>query len=476
MNFTDFAFWWALGLLGLVSWTVIGLARLLGLWREAYDKAALLVVSLALFFNASPISFVILVCELAFNFAMVRVIARADSHFARLGTVAAIIVNLSVLAYFKYLDFFTAAVGGALPLATLAQYSTISRATIPPGISFYTFQKVGFAVDTLRQRPEPPPRAIDYLNFGSFFPLLVAGPIERKRDLLPQMQAFRFRFTAADVERGLRLMTLGLFLKLVLADNLTTFIPLGETHNAVTIWASMLVFGLRIYFDFSGYSLIALGMARVMGVRLTFNFAAPYTARSIQDFWRRWHITLSNWFRDYVYLPLGGSRVPWVAVNILLVFGLSGLWHGAGWNYIAWGLYHGALLVLQRQFAGTSWRLPAAVSWMLTFTLVMFGWLFFMETDSARLVAKLQTLVTPAAYSAAGFTQWLSSMGGPEVALLMTVLAMSAAMLIAEARAVHRQEPNAYESMLTPLVSRVLLASLFFLCARSSSDFVYFAF
>jgi len=269
--------------------------------------------------------------------------------------------------------------------------------SIPPGISFYTFQMIAFMVDTIKYKHREPIKFVDYLNFASFFPQVVAGPIERRSKLLPQIQNFRFRFSIENIDAGLSWIALGVFMKFVLADNLAVFIDLNEIINVWIIWLSIFLFGLRIYFDFAGYSFIALGIARCLGINLTINFLAPYTSLNIGEFWRRWHVTLSGWFRDYVYIPLGGSRVRWVSINLLIVFGVSGLWHGAGWNYVLWGCYHGLLLIIYRSVR-TDLIGPRPVKWALTFGSVMFGWLFFMETDFDRLLLKLKAILDPAGY------------------------------------------------------------------------------
>lgn len=263
------------------------------------------------------------VCSVAYSSG--AIVRRQEAPRARRITLACAIPILFLpLVWFKYRLFIADNLGidiaAAVPLV------------LPVGISFYTFQAVGFLVDSARNRTEFP-SLLDFLCFESFVPQIVAGPIERRSGLLPQMRSFRFRWRTADVAWGLRYVVLGLFFKLCLGDNLALCHPADPRGNVFALWLRNVSFGLRIYFDFCGYGLSAYGLARCMGVRLTQNFAAPYAAGNITDFWRRWHRSLTNWFRDYIYFPLGGGRTRLWAANLLAVFLLSGLWHGASWNF-----------------------------------------------------------------------------------------------------------------------------------------------
>jgi D-alanyl-lipoteichoic acid acyltransferase DltB (MBOAT superfamily) len=341
---------------------------------------------------------------------------------------------------------------------------------IPPGISFYTFQKVAFVIDSFKSKNRQNIDFLDYLNFASFFPQIVAGPIERRADLLPQIQGFRFKLNLENLEIGIRWIVFGLFFKLVLSDNIAPLIDLSTVHNAWAVWLFIYLFGLRIYFDFAGYSFIALGLAKILGIQLTMNFHAPYVSRNTQEFWRRWHITLSTWFRDYLYFPLGGSRVPWVALNLMIVFTISGLWHGASWNFIFWGAYHGVLLLIHR-YCGRLLPIPAFLAWAMTFGSVMFGWLFFMETNLQQLVLKLQTLANPAAYSLSNLA---SALPDSRVAFFILVL-LSVGVLLSEHICQWRQQELAYTTLVSPWVTRFMVILLIWLSAESS-DFIYFAF
>jgi alginate O-acetyltransferase complex protein AlgI len=488
LNFSEFSFWWVLLLTGVPFFAVRYLGKQFNWWGDRFDAIGIASLSLLLFVNASRTSFAVFIFEVLFNYFMVSLMLRREGKQARLIATAVILFDVAVLAYFKYLTFFIEDfIGLATPIPEnwQAGFPLPVFQTIPPGVSFYTFQMVAFVVDSYTARRKKPLKLLDYINFVSFFPQIVAGPIERRGDLLPQMQNFQFKFSAANFDWGMRWLSMGLFMKFVLADNIGPYITsgIGETANPWLVWFYAFLFTLRIYFDFGGYSFMAVGLARIMGVKLTINFLAPYTSQSINEFWRRWHVTLSTWFRDYVFLPLMGRRKKWAAFFLFITFTLSGFWHGAAWNFMIWGAYHGALLLLLR-YAGRPFskvtnrfvKKPQVVSWALTFGSVILGCLFFMETDIERLVAKLSTLVTPWAYSPANFAQAITVFNTPEGLVLGVALALALTFLLLEHIAVWQARSSEYELLLTPWMSRVMLGLTILLAANIPSEFIYFEF
>lgn len=296
-----------------------------------------------------------------------------------------LVVNLGILGCFKYANFFVesfVAFGQSLGWdMEFVPWNII----LPVGISFYTFQTLSYTIDIYRKEAEPIHDPIAFFAFVAFFPQLVAGPIERARDLLPQFLKKR-HFDPAFATEGLQLMLWGLFKKIVIADQLATYVNLvfADVHSfqGIPLILASLGFTIQIYCDFSGYSDIAIGTACLFGFRLTTNFLTPYFATSIRDFWNRWHITLFSWFRDYIYFPLGGSRVgrgKWV-FNILIVFGISGLWHGAAFTFIAFGLVHGLLYLGEwkvNQLFPRKKELPNWIHGGITFFLVVLSWVLF---------------------------------------------------------------------------------------------------
>ena len=309
----------------------------------------------------------------------------------KLITTANIVLNLLILAIFKYYDFFVT------EFAQLFHISTdglLLKVILPVGISFYTFQALSYSIDVYRGKIEPTKDIIAFFAFISFFPQLVAGPIERATNLLPQFLKKReFNYdTAVD---GMRQILWGLFKKIVVADNCAVYVDeVFKTYtdqSGSTLLLAAIFFTFQIYGDFSGYSDIAIGTAKLFGIKLMRNFNVPYFSRDIAEFWRRWHISLTTWFRDYVYIPLGGSRVSKAKVvrNTFIIFLLSGFWHGANWTFIAWGAYH-AILFLPLILTGKNRKYTNQVAegrllptlketgqMLLTFFLAVFGWIIF---------------------------------------------------------------------------------------------------
>ena len=305
-----------------------------------------------------------------------------------------VIVNLGFLGVFKYYNFFITSFADALThVGVHAHFSTL-QVILPVGISFYTFHGLSYVIDIYNDRIKPERNFIDYSLFVSFFPLLVAGPIERATHLLPQITRKR-EFDYNKAVDGLRQILWGLFKKIVIADNCATYV--NDVFNnyqhqtGSTLLLAAVLFAFQIYGDFSGYSDIALGTARLFGIELLRNFAFPYFSRDIAEFWRRWHISLTTWFRDYVYIPLGGSRGgKWQTIrNTFIIFLVSGFWHGANWTFIAWGGLHAALfmplLLMQSNRKNTNLvaegkllpSLKECIQMLSTFLLVDLAWVFF---------------------------------------------------------------------------------------------------
>jgi alginate O-acetyltransferase complex protein AlgI len=305
-----------------------------------------------------------------------------------------IVINLGFLAIFKYYNFFASSFADGLSLAGVKVNPLLLNIILPVGISFYTFHGLSYVIDIYNNRIKAEKNFIDYALFVSFFPLLVAGPIERATHLLPQIKTKRY-FDSEKAADGLRQILWGLFKKMVIADNCAAFannIFNNYTHyNGSTLFIGAVFFAIQIYCDFSGYSDIALGTARLFGIELLQNFSFPYFSRDIAEFWRRWHISLSSWFRDYLYIPLGGSKGgQWVTVrNVFIIFIVSGFWHGANFTFIVWGFLN-ALFILPSVLYKTNRTnidivakgkifpsVKDAVSIVITFTLTTIAWIFF---------------------------------------------------------------------------------------------------
>ncbi|MBR6291874.1 MAG: MBOAT family protein [Bacteroidales bacterium] len=302
-----------------------------------------------------------------------------------------IIVNLGILGLFKYYDFFAAELANLLGCSG---DSVMLHLILPVGISFYTFQALSYSIDVYRGKMEPTRDVVAFFAYVSFFPQLVAGPIERATNLLPQFQRQR-QFDYGMAVDGVRQMLWGFFKKVVVADKCAVFVDdiwaNISGQSSLNLAMAAVLFSIQIYCDFSGYSDIAIGCAKLFGIRLMRNFKAPYFSRDIAEFWRRWHISLTTWFRDYVYIPLGGSRVSKAKVvrNTFVIFLVSGLWHGANWTFLAWGAFH-ALLFLPLILLGKNRKYTDTIAqgrWLpslkelgqilLTFVLAALGWILF---------------------------------------------------------------------------------------------------
>lgn len=295
-----------------------------------------------------------------------------------------ITLNLGILFLFKYFNFFAESLISLLTAIGLQAHPTTLSLILPVGISFYTFQAIGYTIDVYKEKIPAARDSISFFAFISFFPQLVAGPIERASRLYPQFLRQR-TFDYQQAVRGCRLILWGFFKKIVIADGAAEIVNAifgnAAAYNASTLWLGAILFTFQIYGDFSGYSDIAIGTARLLGIDLMKNFDKPYLSKSIPEFWRRWHISLTTWFRDYIYFPLGGSRCSKAKClrNTMVVFLLSGLWHGSNWTFVAWGLYH-ALFFVPRLLSGKKenehTRFPL-ISVGVTFLIVTIGWVLF---------------------------------------------------------------------------------------------------
>lgn len=318
--------------------------------------------------------------------------------------------NLLLLAIFKYLDWLITTWNDGAALIGLESDLPVVRLVLPLGISFYLFQAISYIIDLMRKR-ERLHSFWDLQLYIAYFPQLIAGPIMRAKEFLPQLGE-RWRVTAEDVRLGLRLIVTGLVVKIVLADGLApqvdrAFARAPEALSSLDVWVMAVAFGLQIYFDFSAYSRIAIGSARLCGLRLVDNFDFPYSATSPADFWARWHMSLSRWIRDYLFFPLAGGRpgLGGLCRAAILAMTLCGLWHGAGWTFVLWGLYHGLLIsgyhLLRARQARTApaakevaaWRRGPAI--LVTFALVSLGWLLFRSTDLTQAFELLGRATSP---------------------------------------------------------------------------------
>lgn len=391
----------------------------------------------------------------------------------------AIFILLIVLGVFKYFNFFTESFADLLAQFGLKLDTVTLKILLPIGISFYTFQTIGYIIDVFRKKTAAEKNLVDFALFVSFFPQLVAGPIERSSNLLRQVKESRPALTRADIGYGFFLIAQGYAKKIVIADTLGPFVDLlfQQDHlSAPLIIVGLLFFAFQIYGDFSGYTDIARGYSRLLGFRIILNFDRPYFASSPSNFWRRWHISLSGWFTEYVYFALGGNRSRtrlrrWG--NVLATMGLSGLWHGAAFNFIIWGLYHGAIIILQR---GAS-ALPLLVrineragmlpSRILTFLLAIYGWLYFRVEEFDKLGAFNRALLSD-------WSGWFEALLVLSQGAVVLVAAVLIDILEKYWLNVHSSEIKRERGISAYLAVLIVFVVLF--AADNSASFIYFRF
>jgi len=396
--------------------------------------------------------------------------------------VLSLLVNLGILGFFKYFNFFTHSLIAVIERSGMNPNVPLLSVVLPVGISFYTFQTLSYTIDIYRRKLEPTRDFLDFALFVSFFPQLVAGPIERARNLLPQVARQR-EVTPWHVSTGLNLVLVGFFKKIAIADTLAPIVnsafgdPAG--HTAGQLLCGVYAFCFQIYGDFSGYSDIARGVSRLLGFELMENFNAPYLSRGPAEFWRRWHISLSTWLRDYLYIPLGGNRGGSAKTyrNLMLTMLLGGLWHGASWTFVVWGLLHGLYLVAYRLAGGgkpdLDWpvgpgrRLIELLKLVLFFHLTALTWITFRAPDFPTAWAVLTGIL-----SLRGILEW-----GP--AHVMVAAAVMFMLDIAQARAgsqtwLAESPPVRRYALVNLMLAAVLAAAVF--RVYSNPAFIYFQF
>lgn len=343
-----------------------------------------LAFSLVFYAWGEPVFVFGLLASIAINFTAARIIDGAEGPRRRLALIAAVTVNLVVLAVFKYATFLVGSANWAL--ASFHLGLPVPKIALPLGISFFTFHCISYVTDVYRRRFRANRNLVQVALYISLFPQLVAGPIVRYSTVARQLS--ERRHTMARASAGARIFVLGLAQKVLIADQVASLADVVFSHGAhpslLASWTGLFAYTMQIYFDFAGYSNMAIGLGICLGFTLPRNFRMPYTARSITDFWRRWHMSLSSWLRDYLYIPLGGSRRGAARTyrNLVTVFLLCGLWHGASWNFVLWGVWHGLFLVIERIGLGRLLkRLPRAAETGYTVLVVMLGWVLFRAPD-----------------------------------------------------------------------------------------------
>jgi len=350
--------------------------------------------------------FLLTIASLIDFYAGIAIYKEQDDRIRKRWLALSMTANLVLLGFFKYFNFFLQSTVDLLSAFGLHANVPVLQILLPVGISFYTFHSMSYTIDIYRRKLIPTDSVLDFYLFISFFPQLVAGPIARARSLLPQLQVPR-KWDPALARTGVHLIVWGLWKKVFVADNLSAIVNPLFAHDAPTptglnLWIAMYAFAFQIYGDFSGYTDMARGLGRLLGVELILNFNLPYFARNPSDFWKRWHISLSGWLQEYLYISLGGSKEGrWKTYrNLVLTMLLGGLWHGAAWNFVIWGAYHGTLLVIWHWIEERWGKVkvwfpgPAAVATIVMLQLTIFGWLTFRATSAHQIVQYAGLMLT----------------------------------------------------------------------------------
>lgn len=354
-----------------------------------WKNIILLIASLIFYAWGEPVYILLMIISIFFNYLIGQDIERSTNKKPAL--VLGIVVNLLILGYFKY---------SGLLIDTINSITGLSirnkELALPIGISFYTFQAMSYIIDVYRGESKAQKSIIPFAVYITMFPQLIAGPIVKYGDIEKQLTVRRF--SSHDMGNGILIFVKGLAKKVILANvigGLHTEVLGISDRSVLTAWLGAIAYTLQIYNDFSGYSDMAIGLGKMLGFNFPKNFDAPYCSQSITEFWRRWHISLGTWFREYLYIPLGGNRKgPARQIfNLMIVWMMTGLWHGAAWNFVAWGLYYGILLILEKfVFKKVKEKLPAFINWLVTFVLVIIGWVLFFSESLKDAVAYIGTM------------------------------------------------------------------------------------
>lgn len=445
-----------------------------------FRNLSLLVFSLFFFYAWDKPSYAfVMVFSILFNFVSALIIDKRlkaeKKHAAKAVLVAAIVINIALLAFFKYTNLFISNINSLFDTGI-----PILDITLPIGISFYTFQTMSYTIDVYRRDCSVQKNIIDFAAYVTMFPQLIAGPIVRYKTIEPQLKNRRENFS--DFSYGVKRFTFGLAKKAILANGIFALwneVSAMPSPPVMTAWLGAIAYTFQIYFDFSGYSDMAIGMGKMLGFTFLENFDLPYISKSITEFWRRWHISLGTWFREYVYIPLGGNRrgKSRQIINLLIVWALTGFWHGASWNFLLWGLYFGIILIMEKLFLlKVLEKLPSFLQHIYSLLLILFGWVIFANEDFSVMSGYFSNLF----YSENGFCDSYSFYLLFSYIALLGISAVCSTALPRKLGAVIGEKlkavPLIYEILTTLCIIILLLVSIAFVAAGSYNPFLYFRF
>ncbi len=460
-----------------LTFLIIFLPILIGIYfitKDKYRNYVLLVASLIFYSWGEPKYIILMIISILVNYFFAILINKYKKN-KKIYLIISIIFNIGLLIFFKYLNFI---LGNLNPIigANIENF----KFTLPIGISFYTFQILSYVIDVYHGKVKVQKNIFKLATYISLFPQLIAGPIVRYQTIEKELD--NRQCTIDKVSMGMRRFIVGLAKKVIIANNVAVIADAIFNTSSVTkysvpiILLGTLAYTLQIYFDFSGYSDMAIGLGSIFGFTFNENFNYPYLATSITDFWHRWHISLSSWFRDYVYIPLGGNRVSklkWIR-NILVVWALTGIWHGASWNYLLWGLFYGLILLLEKEFLHKLLdKLPKFINWLYAFIIINIGWLIFRVENLHTLKSIFKNIFT---FKWGGFTSFLTNNFNLISYIPFIIIGLIFSFPIFN-KLNEKYKDNIIYGIITDIILiGLLLLSISFLINNSYNPFIYFRF
>lgn len=452
------------------------------LYKLKFQNVFLLIASLVFYAWGEPKFVFVIIASILINYIFGLFIGYSKKHFTqninKIMLLIGVAANCGLLFYFKYFDF---AISSINEIGIFSMPIALKGIILPIGISFFTFQGLSYIIDLYLGKVDVQKDFIKFALFKALFPQLIAGPIVRYVDVHDQIDSRQH--SVEKFAEGVRRFIYGLAKKALLANTLGLVadgvfgVPVHQNSTGLA-WVGIICYSLQIYFDFSGYSDMAIGLAKMFGFDFKENFNYPYISRSIAEFWRRWHISLSSWFRDYLYIPLGGNRSGNVYVNLFIVFLVTGLWHGAAWNFIVWGVWHGCFIIIERQVKSSkllsSINLPSFISWIYTMLVVIIGWVLFRSPDLHYAFTYLQIMFGMYHSYDVGFSIWYYLNAKVLFVLFISIISMTPIVMVFK-------KINTLNMLVMQVLNLLYLTLLFLLSilivvSQTYNPFIYFRF
>lgn len=442
--------------------------------KDKYSNALLLVASLLFYAWGEPYLVLVMILSIILNWGVGRIIGANDGWKKKTALIVGVIFNLCILGYYKYAGFLVSILNGVCR----KEIFPVPHIVLPIGISFFTFQAISYIADVYKGETEASPKLINVALYISFFPQLIAGPIVKYRDINKQIE--ERTITRAGVSAGFKRFVYGLAKKVLISNVLGLCVDTIYGYNVAAIdwktaWICSLAYTFQIYYDFSGYSDMAIGLGKMFGFDITENFNYPYLSQSISEFWRRWHISLGSWFREYVYIPLGGNRKgeKRTYVNLSVVFFLTGLWHGANFSFILWGLYHGFFQILERIGLKKILEKTKVLATVYCFLVVNFGWVLFRANDTLLGIRMIARMLTPWRHPECNIPLWNYLDAKTMVMGVCAVLGMGLLKKLVPEKLAAKWRDSAVEAIYCVALLVLCLASI---ASDTYNPFIYFQF